>query len=587
MMTESQLYQVRYLGHIAKELDAATHGKQGSIIERASKHLNLATSSIYEKLGQIGWQSSRKPRSDKGVSKIDEASAAWVSNLILQSERQNNKSLMSVEDAIDIAFANGKLSEKCSAKTMLRKMEDFGVHPKQIKARPVTRTMSSRHPNHVWQFDVSLCVLYYLKKNDGLQVMEESEFYKNKPQNIENIKNDRVLRYLVTDHYSGAFHLSYIMSPGETVEAITQFLIEAFTKRSDAELLHGIPYMLIWDAGSANQATVTKSILDKLDIQHEAHTPGKPWAKGQVESMHNVIEKKFESRLAFMAVNNVDELNKMATQWSVGFQSNAIHTRHKKTRYGLWQTISPEQLRIAPDMSVIQSFAQTRRVERTVKANDLSITFVPKKGLGSMTYSLHHLSNVHAGGKVFVSVNLYRCPAIDVEVADEHGELHSYVVEPTEKDEAGFPVNAPVYGEMRKAIAETRPQKNRKQMDTAAWGTSDPLEIKKARKGKRGAIAFSGDINPMADVEQQCSPHFMQRPGTPHRLEAVHVNEVVLSDIQAWKHLASELSVKGAALTAYKKILKQQYPNGVTSAQLDQFVEEMEVKNVTAQATAL
>lgn len=586
MMSTLPIEQIKYLDRIAQELASAGHGKQGAIVNRACNFLGLTRSSIYEKLSQVGWSSERKKRSDCGQSRVTLEEATWVSNLIRQSQRQNSKSLMSVEDAIDIAYANGHLSAKCSVSTMLRKMDEFNVHPKQLNANPITRSMRSLHPNHVWQFDVSICVLYYLKNQEGLQVMEESEFYKNKPANLERVKNDRVLRYLVTDHYSGAFHLSYILSPGESVEAITQFLIEAFSKRSSSELMHGVPFILIWDAGSANMAAMTRRLLDKLSVNHLVHTPGKPWAKGQVESMHNVIEKKFESRLAFQAVNSIEELNAMATLWSIGFQSEFKHTRHGQTRYGLYQTIRPEQLRLAPDADVMRSFVQTDRVERTVKANDLSITFVPSKAHNSMTYSLEHLGT-RAGEKVYVSVNLYRCPAIDVEVIDEHGEIHSYIVEPMEKDDAGFNINAPIYGENYRAIADTLPQRRKKEMDKTAWGTSDPLEIKKSRKGRVRQVAFNGAIDAMADIKQQTPPSFMQRKGQPLLVDMQNINEPPLSDVKAWKLLAESLGLKGAALQPYKEALKQAYPTGFTRKQVEQFINDLGGDDACAQTAAL
>lgn len=578
--------QLKYLENIARELDTAGHGKQGPIIERASAFLGLSRSTLYQRLTLVGWTSQRKSRGDRGESKISRDEAMAVANLIRQSQRNTGKTLMSIEEAIDIAYANQLLSEKCSVTTMLRKMDEFGCHPKQLAQSPATRAMRSLHPNHVWQFDVSVCVLYYLKGQDGLRVMEESEFYKNKPANLERIKNERVLRYLVTDHYSGAFHVSYIMSPGESVEAITQFLIEAFSKRSAAELMHGVPLMLIWDAGSANMAAMTKRLLDKLSVEHLAHTPGRPWAKGQVESMHNVIEKKFESRLAFQAVHSVEELNAMATAWSVGFQSQFTHTRHGKTRYGLYQTIRPEQLRLAPDVEVMRSFVQTDRAERTVRPNDLSISFVPGKAYSSLSYSLEHLG-VAAGEKVFVSVNLYRCPAIDVEVMDEHGELHSHIVEPMAKDDAGFNLDAPVYGQAYKSIADTLPQRNKKQMDLAAWGSNDPQEIKRLRKGNERAVAFNGQIDPMADIRAQQLPSFMQRKGTPLAVEVKDIQDAPLSEIKALKLLSDALGLKGAAFAPYKDALRQTHPEGLTHKKLEQFINNIGGKNARAQTAAV
>lgn len=88
------------------------------------------------------------------------------------------------------------------------------------------------------------------------------------------------MRYLATDHYSGAFFLRYYLAPGENTETITQFLLEAFCERDTGELMYGVPQILIWDAGSANIAHQTRHMLDMLEVKHIAHTPGRPWAKG-------------------------------------------------------------------------------------------------------------------------------------------------------------------------------------------------------------------------------------------------------------------------------------------------------------------
>lgn len=71
-----------------------------------------------------------------------------------------------------------------SASTVERALRMYRLHPEQIlRPAPVTE-LRSLHPNHVWQIDASLCVLYYLRagtvKGNGLQVLDADKFYKNK-----------------------------------------------------------------------------------------------------------------------------------------------------------------------------------------------------------------------------------------------------------------------------------------------------------------------------------------------------------------------------------------------------------------------
>lgn len=582
MLDKMQLERAKYINDIAVELENAPHGEKENVIKRASEWLGLSKSATYAQVNAFSVAKPRKTRADKGLKTLSKQDTAAIANLMMQSERQNKKSLMSCRTAIDLAYSNGLIKHKVSESTALRCMKAFGLHPTQTGVKAVTKGMRSLHPNHAWQFDVSICVLYYLNGKKGMQVMEESEFYKNKPNNAENIKTLRVLRYLVTDHYSCAFHLGYIHAAGEDVASITQFLIEAFSKRSTPELLHGIPKMMIWDAGSANISATTRNLLDKLGIQHTAHTPGKPWAKGQVEKMHDVIEREFECRLAFLNITSIEQLNQMATQWSINFQSQNIHSRHKQTRFAMWQTIKQEQLIIAPGVEVMKSFVNSKPESRSVSSHQLEISF---KG---RAYSLVRIPHVHAKLEVMVSVNLYRSPAIDVEFVDEHGEIHRHIVEPIITDDAGFSIDAPVFGEEHKAIAKTLTEKNKEEMDTAAWGTSDPNEIKKGRKGKNKQVAFNGEINPMADVEQQTPPSFIQRKGTPMNLSPVQIKDHLISNIQAFRKLSRELNIQGSALNPYKEKLLARYPDGLTDCELDAFIKELEEKShVITQASAL
>ncbi|HBN5449237.1 TPA: integrase, partial [Klebsiella oxytoca] len=97
--------------------------------------------------------------------------------------------------------------------------------------------LASRHPNHVWQLDASICVLYYLKnpakgvKGDtGLRIMDEKEFNKNKPANVAKVVNDRVWSFEGTDHTTGWIYLEYRFG-GETTENFTSVLINMMQER--------------------------------------------------------------------------------------------------------------------------------------------------------------------------------------------------------------------------------------------------------------------------------------------------------------------------------------------------------------------
>lgn len=575
-MNALELERAQYLKRLMSDLDRSGRGQKGVIVQAAMDHLCISKSKLYQELTDLGWTSGRKTRADNGDLALTKEETELLSNMIRQSKRESGKALMTVRDAVDIALANGELTRHVSESTVLRAFKRFRVHPDQLDMMETTMSQRSLFPNHAWQFDVSICVLYYLRGGKGLQVMSKDEFYKNKPKNLDRIVNERVLRYLATDHYSGAFFLRYYLAPGENTETITQFLLEAFCERDTGELMYGVPQILIWDAGSANIAHQTRHMLDMLEVKHIAHTPGRPWAKGQVESTHNLVERRFEGRLAFMTVQSIEELNRHAVQWSIGFQSLKEHSRHKNSRFGLWQTIRAEQLRLIKDVNLVKSMMQQTKPEvRKVRPNELSISFAPK-GYASMDYSLAHIPHLIAGDEVKVFANPYKAPAIRVISVDDSGQEHTHEATPIERDAAGFNLLAPIIGAEHKSVRETDADHNRKRLDIQAWGTDNPRDIKKLSKGK--VAAFDGRINPMADIEQQVVPSFMPRRGTVMSMEGQPLTEQKMSFIGALNRLQRRLNPTKEELAVMRKVLKQQYPDGMTDNELQVFTEQWEQK---------
>lgn len=119
-----------------------------------------------------------KTRADNGDLALTKEETELLSNMIRQSKRESGKALMTVRDAVDIALANGELTRHVSESTVLRAFKRFRVHPDQLDMMETTMSQRSLFPNHAWQFDVSICVLYYLRGGKGLQVMSKDEFYK-------------------------------------------------------------------------------------------------------------------------------------------------------------------------------------------------------------------------------------------------------------------------------------------------------------------------------------------------------------------------------------------------------------------------
>ena len=165
-MHETELGTLDYFQRLAAQLQDAPHGRRGNMIDQAAEFLKLSRAQVYNRLRAVGWRSGRRLRIDKGDSRFSNDDAKTLSAIMVESSRANGKRLLGVEDAMDIALANNLIEDTgITPASALRIMRARGCHPDQI-ARPTPHMpMRSLHPNHVWQFDVSVCVLFYL--DDG------------------------------------------------------------------------------------------------------------------------------------------------------------------------------------------------------------------------------------------------------------------------------------------------------------------------------------------------------------------------------------------------------------------------------------
>ncbi len=351
-MSDIDIHIQDYLRGVAERLNAASRGSKNVIVNGASEFLGKSESEIYTLLNTVGWCSKKKKRRDRGKLSVTLKEAMLVSSMVMESYRENGKKTLSVKNAIRRARDVGEIQSKASASTFHRSMRAYGVHPDQLNRPTPHITLRSLHPNHTWEFDVSLCVLFYMDDH-GAEPMPKEQFYKNKPQNFERIEKKRVLRYLITDHYTGTLFVKYYLAAGENQETLFNFLMEAFAPKNDSrEPFHGVPFQLVWDAGSANQSHMIKTLLNRLEVKHWPHIPGNPRAKGQVECTHNLVEKEFEGLLRLVDVRDINELNQKAQLWMREYNSLEVHGRYAEVRYNKWQAIRSEELRIAPSKEV-------------------------------------------------------------------------------------------------------------------------------------------------------------------------------------------------------------------------------------------
>lgn len=568
---------------LGQQWQSLPRGSKDSHVENLATAYGKSKSSVYTALSDAGYLPKRQARSDAGQSKCDLETAQTIANLQYQGDRQNDKVLLPLGDALGIAKTNGVCPPDLSLTTVFRVMRQHGVHPKQLRQATPHRSQRSLYPNHVWMFDVSVCVLFRLKNGKGLRAMPKQEFYKNKPANFEKIANERVLRYLVIDHYTGAFFIQYYNVPGENWQSMFDFLCTAMQRR-DNDPFYGIPKILYTDKGSALTGNLRNFFEQKLNMEIIQHQAGNPRAKGAVESMHNWIERKWEGRFGMLAISNLDYLNQITYDWTRDYNAHAILKRTGYARWSLWMKIKPEQLTLAPPLSVLQQALSSKTHSRTVLGKGPSIVWENR------TYYLDQL--VKAGAPIRIGERLEFCfnpleyPDIYVLTKNANGKKDAWQVnyQADECDENGVRIDAKatVIGENPQSVPDTITDIARKAMNKQAYGVDTLVEVDKARKDKQAK--FEG-IDPLADVRENLKdiPAFMPKRGEQKEVKPSYtMQRNALSFADALGLIAQKL--QRPIQPQERKRLKTQWgEKGITENDINSIVEHLQTtSNVTA-----
>ncbi|PHI35950.1 hypothetical protein CBQ28_16945 [Pseudoalteromonas sp. GCY] len=481
------------LEYWAEQLDNAGHGQKGTIREKACETLGLSKDALYRKLKKLGWQSGKAKRSDAGTTAMDDEALNMLVAILNQGVRDNGKRIMDVTTAKSILVANGYACLSTSQISRVLAKRNASVSALD-RATPHVQ-MRSLAPNHVHQVDPSYCLLYYPpgKKGKVQRYANDSEFYANKPENLERIKHLRVWRYVLVDHNSGMIRVRYYESAGETQANMFDFLMWCW-KQHEGSPFMGVPQILLWDKGSANTGKAITNVLDALKVKNIPHEAGNPRAKGAVEVANNIVEKQFESRILFEPVSSVDELNESVWAWQEAFNANKIpgmnckHSRHKQARSDVWLTIYQPQnrdyLRMLPDEQVcrllLTKTGETRKVN-----GDLEITYVHPRTKQQHRYDVSELEHVRNGITVSVSpIIVGDTPDLLVGVTTPLDEVVYHQVQPADVGEDGFRLDAPVIGEEHIQNKDTATQSAAKAADRLAFENLSDAEIKQAKKKK-------------------------------------------------------------------------------------------------------
>ena len=587
--------QLRLISDAARALEKADpcNGDRGRIVARLAETLNRSLNTTYQYLKKYGgWESGKKPRKGKGETCVPEALCRKVAGLVICGDRANGKRPMCIKDAVKRWEANGEgiadpeTGEVTmpSVETISRAMRRYGCHPDQLRVASPSVRMRTEYPNRLWQADASVCVLYRIRGTGNIGLMKEESYNEKKPENLIKIRNTRIVRYIVVDHCSGNFYLRYEQAAGEDAKGFLDTLVDAITDRGPQDVMHGVPEILYTDPGPGPASSLVTGFCGQMGITPAQHVPGRARATGSVEKCQDIVECKFESRLRFLEVPDVAQLQALADRWRRYFCATAIHTRTKKTRNDVWLSIPAEKLRTA-EADVMHSIAAWGEVRCQVK-DDFTISADTRTHYGVRRYDLRELGyhGLQVRDSVSVRLHPYKAPSIIAVIETPDGEKLSFEVPPMQFDGAGFDLGAPAFGEGFKAMPKTRAEKNLEAIKKEAYGVQSVEEADKMRRA--GKPAYAG-IDIMADVKE--APTYLKKAGTPLQVEEQK------ADVPPMKRLSFALMMRRDHPDVWRdentdecaEWLRTRYPDIVPGNEIEAVVERMREKFAPKRARRL
>ena len=587
--------QLRLISDAARALEKADpcNGDRRRIVARLAETLNRSLNTTYNYLKKYGgWESGKKPRKDKGETCVPEALCRKIAGLVICGDRANGKRPMCIKDAVKRWEANGEgIADQetgevtmPSVETISRAMRRYGCHPDQLRVASPSVRMRTEYPNRLWQADASVCVLYRIRGTGNIGLMKEESYNEKKPENLIKIRNTRIVRYIVVDHCSGNFYLRYEQAAGEDAKGFLDTLIDAITDRGPQDVMHGVPEILYTDPGPGPASSLVTGFCGQMGITPAQHVPGRARATGSVEKCQDIVECKFESRLRFLEVPDVAQLQVLADRWRRYFCATAIHTRTKKTRNDVWLSIPAEKLRTA-EADVMHSIAAWGEVRCQVK-DDFTISADTRTHYGVRRYDLRELGyhGLQVRDSVSVRLNPYKAPSIIAVIEKPDGEKVSFEVPPMQFDGAGFDLGAPAFGEGFKAMPKTRAEKNLEAIKKEAYGVQSVEEADKMRRA--GKPAYAG-IDIMADVKE--APTYLKKAGTPLQVEEQK------ADVPPMKRLSFALMMRRDHPDVWRddntdecaEWLRTRYPDTVPGNEIEAVIERMREKFAPKRARRL
>ncbi len=576
--------QIAVVAAYAERLAALGHGDKAALLDEACAALGCTRQTFY-RWASPHLASERKQRSDAGQSALSRDELEKISAMLMEGWRQNGNQILAVKRAVEALRANGVIRAKrmdsatgevieLNPTTIIRALRDANLHPEQLR-RPTPHTpLMSPWPNHTWQVDASVCVVFYLplgKDAGGTAIVPLSEavHYKNKPENLKAIERFRVIRYVGVDHHSGAGRWRYYPHSESGAHTVAFLAWMMAPKANPADPMNGAPWHLMVDPG-ATAANLVARWCQRMTINLIVNKPGNPRAKGSVEKLNHLVETVFESGLRYQRhrVSDIEQLNALAEKVQLHWNATAVHTRHKKTRFAKWMEIPADRLRITRDAATLLTLATTD-AKRPVVNGDLTVNYAGR------VFKVDHVPQAVVKGRLDVCQNPYHDGAMAV-VMVEGQETHIPLPERT-LDAHGFASDAVEIGAAYQAPKDTVLETNRKRVAEVAAGTEGLAATEAARRSKDYVPLrhlVPGGVDPFKTAKEAPPVVWMPKRGTPLEVSVPAVEATRISATQACMRIQEAL--KEAWRPDHYQWVMRRFKEGATDQDIKALIRQFQ-----------
>jgi len=585
------------LDHVHTSLRDLPMGDVTARIEGLAAHYGVSKKTV------LSWAAKRnlrwrKVRATKGESKASLETVLKASALLSAARRTSKTIPMPACDAKMILEDTG-IETGVSTAWFISRMRQEQVSKQDLLRPAPHKRLLSLHPNHVWQFDVTNCLQYFLDDKKGMGERDaDMTLYKNKIVKTAKTIKKELLRYAVVDHCSGAFYFRYFYATGERAIDGSTFLFEAMRPKDDlikktwngqsgAKLgkyrVHGVPLMLVTDKGSIVAAKANQNLFDALRIELSTHLPGNPRAKGAIEGlMHNL--ERFESRLKLQRPADLAELNRWALDWCI-YANGVPLMRGIAPRSVLWSYITQEQLRLCPEEELFRLLIREPTIMR--------------KADGSCHISVdgceYLVPDTQAAGQwLSVVRHPYEYPAVEA-----HFNGFVWLCQPIPVDQYGRLTDGVTYGQYQ-AHKQTVTQKAQTEMEqiTEGWGltwkgTGDKRRAEAPPAGQLSPLAVFGHqaekVGNLEFIEKKGTPLEVKQPDLPENValtsDAVTVSRGIAARRISFGEFLKQVRAEiGIVTPDMNRDLREQYSDGIGIKEAEEVIRAIQEDAWPAQA---